>query len=60
MPQALRRVIHQLVSEAVLNRQEVLRYVESDQADGLARMTLYRARVPRCGRSRNSPRAVVT
>ncbi|MFF2964935.1 hypothetical protein ACFVT1_40090 [Streptomyces sp. NPDC057963] len=43
MPEPLRRAIHQLVSEAVANCQEVLRYTESDQAHTWKRMTLYRA-----------------
>lgn len=32
MPEPLRRAIHQLVSEAVANCQEVLRYTEEDRA----------------------------
>ncbi|GHE16033.1 hypothetical protein GCM10010339_92620 [Streptomyces alanosinicus] len=43
MPEPLRRSIHQLVSEAVQNCQEVLRYTEPDQAHTWKRMTLYRA-----------------
>lgn len=43
MPEPLRRAIHQLVSEAVQNCQEVLRYTEPDQAHTWKRMTLYRA-----------------
>lgn len=43
MPEPLRRAIHQFVSEAVLNCQEVLRYTEPDMAWDWKRMTLYRA-----------------
>jgi hypothetical protein len=43
MPEPLRRAVHQLVSEAVSNCQEVLRYTEPDQAHTWKRMTLYRA-----------------
>ncbi|WP_330321458.1 hypothetical protein OG927_34445 (plasmid) [Streptomyces clavifer] len=43
MPEPLRRAIHQLVSEAVQNCQEVLRYTEPDQAHTWKRMTLYRS-----------------
>ncbi|MBV9022873.1 MAG: hypothetical protein JO362_03465 [Streptomycetaceae bacterium] len=43
MPEPLRRAIHQLVSEAVMACQEVLRYTEPDQARAWKRMTLYRA-----------------
>lgn len=42
MPEPLRRAIHQLVSDAVQNCQEVLRYTEPDQAHTWKRMTLYR------------------
>lgn len=42
MPEPLRRAIHELVSEAVQNCQEVLRYTEPDQAHTWKRMTLYR------------------
>ncbi|MDQ8707564.1 hypothetical protein RCO28_34600 [Streptomyces sp. LHD-70] len=42
MPEALRLAVHQLVSEASLNCQEVLRYTEPDVADRWRRMTLYR------------------
>ncbi|MGW3199194.1 hypothetical protein ACWDBD_32435 [Streptomyces sp. NPDC001118] len=38
-----RRAIHELVSEVVLNCQEVLRYTERDQAHNWKRMTLYQA-----------------
>ncbi|MFG2533376.1 hypothetical protein [Streptomyces sp. NPDC048516] len=41
MPAPL-RAVHQLVSEAVANLQEVLRYTEPDQAHTWKRMTLYR------------------
>ncbi|REK84460.1 hypothetical protein DY245_43185 [Streptomyces inhibens] len=43
MPEPLRRAVHELVSEAVLNCQEVLRYTEPDQAHDWKRMTLIRA-----------------
>ncbi|NEB39501.1 hypothetical protein G3I54_21690 [Streptomyces sp. SID14515] len=43
MPEPLRRAVHQLVSEAVQNCQEVLPYTEPDQAHTWKRMTLYRA-----------------
>ncbi|WP_234426878.1 hypothetical protein [Streptomyces niger] len=43
MPEPLRRAVHQLVSEAVSNCQEVLRYTEPDQAHSWKRMTMYRA-----------------
>ncbi|MEU1628182.1 hypothetical protein ABZ746_23200 [Streptomyces sp. NPDC020096] len=43
MPEPLRRAIHELVSEAVQNCQDVLRYTEPDQAHTWKRMTLYRA-----------------
>ncbi|MEU7432519.1 hypothetical protein AB0B07_17045 [Streptomyces sioyaensis] len=43
MPEPLRRAVHRLVSEAVANLQEVLRYTEPDQAHTWKRMTLYRA-----------------
>ncbi|MCZ4098105.1 hypothetical protein [Streptomyces sp. H39-C1] len=43
MPEPLRRAIHQLVSEAVQNLQEVLRYTEPDIAHDWKRMTLIRA-----------------
>ncbi|MFE3583184.1 hypothetical protein [Streptomyces vinaceus] len=43
MPEPLRRAVHQLVSEAAANCQEVLRYTEPDQAHTWKRMTLYRA-----------------
>jgi hypothetical protein len=43
MPEPLRRAIHELVSEAVQNCQEVLRYTEPDVANRWKRMTLYRA-----------------
>ncbi|MFF5131096.1 hypothetical protein ACFY41_29750 [Streptomyces syringium] len=43
MPEPLRRAVHQLVSEAVMSCQEVLRYTEPDQAHTWKRMTLYRA-----------------
>lgn len=46
MPEPLRRAIHHLVSEAVGNCQEVLRYTEPDQAHTWKRMTLYRATDP--------------
>lgn len=43
MPEPLRRAVHQLVAEAVMNCQDVLRYTEPDQAHTWKRMTLYRA-----------------
>ncbi|MFJ6390140.1 hypothetical protein ACIQJT_21325 [Streptomyces sp. NPDC091972] len=43
MPEPLRRAVHQLVSEVVLNCQEVLRYTEPAVAHDWQRMTLYRA-----------------
>lgn len=43
MPEPLRRAVHQFVTEATLNLQEVLRYTEPDQAHDWKRMTLYRA-----------------
>ncbi|MFF3159763.1 hypothetical protein, partial [Streptomyces sp. NPDC057910] len=43
MPEPLRQLVHQLVSEAVLSCQEVVRYAEPDQAHTWKRMTLYRA-----------------
>ncbi|MFJ5787950.1 hypothetical protein [Streptomyces hydrogenans] len=43
MPEPLRRAIHQLVSEAVANCQEVLRYTEPDIARDWKRMTMIRA-----------------
>ncbi|MFE1781254.1 hypothetical protein ACFW9F_01335 [Streptomyces sp. NPDC059506] len=43
MPEPLRQAIHHLVSEAVQNCQEVLRYTEPDQAHTWERMTLYRS-----------------
>ncbi|MFJ9551877.1 hypothetical protein [Streptomyces erythrochromogenes] len=43
MPEPLRRAVHQLVSEAVLHCQDVLRYTEPDQAHTWKRMTMYRA-----------------
>ncbi|WP_248000952.1 hypothetical protein [Streptomyces sp. RPA4-5] len=43
MPEPLRRAVHRLVSEAVANLQEVLRYTEPDQAHAWKRMMLYRA-----------------
>ncbi|MFI9630360.1 hypothetical protein [Streptomyces sp. NPDC052042] len=43
MPEPLRRAVHQLVSEVVMNCQEVLRYTEPDIARDWKRMTLIRA-----------------
>ncbi|MDX2565519.1 hypothetical protein PV371_39280, partial [Streptomyces sp. TX20-6-3] len=43
MPEPLRRAVHQLVSEAIANCQEVLWYTEPDQAHTWKRLTLYRA-----------------
>ncbi|TGZ12341.1 hypothetical protein DV517_74360 [Streptomyces sp. S816] len=43
MPEPLRRAIHHLVSEVMLNCQEVLRYTEPDVAHDWERMTLYRS-----------------
>ncbi|MCU4749906.1 hypothetical protein [Streptomyces sp. G-5] len=43
MPEPLRRAVHELVSEAVFNCQEVLRYSQPDLAHDWQRMTLYRA-----------------
>ncbi|MFH8470617.1 hypothetical protein [Streptomyces sp. NPDC017991] len=43
MPEPLRQALHQLVSEAVMNCQEVLRYTEPNVAHDWTRMTLYRA-----------------
>ncbi|MEV5687555.1 hypothetical protein AB0L68_30860 [Streptomyces sp. NPDC052164] len=42
MPEPLRQAVHQLVSEVVMNCQEVLRYTEPDVAHDWQRMTLYR------------------
>lgn len=42
MPESLRQAIHQLVSEVVMNCQELLRYTEPDVAHDWKRMTLYR------------------
>ncbi|MFI7020822.1 hypothetical protein [Streptomyces sp. NPDC050164] len=42
MPEPLRQAVHQLVSEAVMNCQEVLRYTEPDVSHDWKRMTLYR------------------
>ncbi|MFI9031100.1 hypothetical protein [Streptomyces sp. NPDC053560] len=46
MPESLRRAVHQLVAEAVMQCQEVLRYTEPDQAHSWERMTLYRPQMP--------------
>ncbi|WP_435609588.1 hypothetical protein [Streptomyces sp. C10-9-1] len=43
MPEPLRQAVHQLVSEVVMNCQEVLRYTEPDLARDWKRMTLIRA-----------------
>ncbi|MFJ3697314.1 hypothetical protein ACIPW9_24780 [Streptomyces sp. NPDC090052] len=43
MPEPLRQEVHELVSEAVMNCQEVLRYTEPDLARDWKRMTLIRA-----------------
>ncbi|MER5973314.1 hypothetical protein ABT112_26910 [Streptomyces sp. NPDC002055] len=43
MPEPLRQAVHQLVSEVVMNCQEVLRYTEPDVARDWKRMTLIRA-----------------
>ncbi|MFE7116540.1 hypothetical protein ACFU99_14115 [Streptomyces sp. NPDC057654] len=43
MPEPLRQTVHQLVSEVVMNCQEVLRYTEPDIARDWKRMTLIRA-----------------
>lgn len=43
MPEPLRQAVHELVSEAVMNCQEVLRYTEPDLARDWKRMTLIRA-----------------
>lgn len=43
MPEPLRQAVHQLVSEVVMNCQEVLRYTEPDIARDWKRMTLIRA-----------------
>lgn len=43
MPEPLRQAVHQLVSEAVMNCQEVLRYTEPNVAHDWKRMTLIRA-----------------
>ncbi|MEU5163841.1 hypothetical protein AB0G74_30095 [Streptomyces sp. NPDC020875] len=43
MPEPLRQAVHQLVSEAVLNCQDVLSYTEPRLAHDWKRMTLYRA-----------------
>ena len=43
MPEPLRQAVHQLVSEVVMNCQEVLRYTEPDIARDWKRMTLFRA-----------------
>ncbi|GAA2955434.1 hypothetical protein GCM10020227_23150 [Streptomyces flavovirens] len=43
MPKPLRQATHQLVSEAVMNCQEVLRFTEPDVAHDWKRMSLYRA-----------------
>ncbi|GGV90988.1 hypothetical protein GCM10010228_80490 [Streptomyces massasporeus] len=43
MPEPLRQAVHQLVSEAVMNCQDVLRYTEPDVAHDWKRMTLIRA-----------------
>lgn len=43
MPEPLRQAVHQLVSEVVMNCQDVLRYTEPDVAHDWKRMTLYRA-----------------
>jgi hypothetical protein len=42
MPEPLRQAVHQLVSEAVMNCQDVLRYTEPDIARDWKRMTLIR------------------
>ncbi|WP_233436148.1 hypothetical protein [Streptomyces anulatus] len=43
MPEPLRQMVHHLVSEVVMNCQEVLRYTEPDIARDWKRMTLIRA-----------------
>ncbi|MER6392774.1 hypothetical protein ABT236_30455 [Streptomyces sp. NPDC001523] len=43
MPEPLRQAVHQLVSEVVMNCEEVLRYTEPDLARDWKRMTLIRA-----------------
>ncbi|MFM9632845.1 hypothetical protein [Streptomyces galilaeus] len=43
VPEPLRQAVHQLVSEAVMNCQEVLRYTEPDIARDWKRMTMIRA-----------------
>ncbi|MEU3787451.1 hypothetical protein [Streptomyces sp900129855] len=43
MPEPLRQAVHQLVSEVVMNCQEVLRYTEPDIARDWKRMTMIRA-----------------
>ncbi|MEV4998540.1 hypothetical protein [Streptomyces niveus] len=43
MPEPLRQAVHQLVSEVVMNCQDVLRYTEPDVAHDWKRMTLIRA-----------------
>ncbi|MCF3960443.1 hypothetical protein [Streptomyces fuscigenes] len=43
MPEPLRHMIHQLVAEAVLKCEEVLRYTQPDLVHDWERMTLYRA-----------------
>ncbi|MCX5401322.1 hypothetical protein [Streptomyces sp. NBC_00102] len=43
MPEPLRRAVHQLISEAVMNCQEVLRYTEPDIAHDWKRMTMIHA-----------------
>ncbi|MFH7340701.1 hypothetical protein [Streptomyces sp. KHY 26] len=42
MPEPLRQSVHQLVSEVVMNCQEVLRYTEPDMAHDWKRMSLIR------------------
>jgi hypothetical protein len=43
MPADLRRVVHQLVAEAAMNLQDVLRCTEPDVGQDWRRMTLYRS-----------------
>ncbi|WP_232792160.1 hypothetical protein [Actinacidiphila yeochonensis] len=43
MPADLRRAVHQLVAEAAMNLQDVLRYTEPDVGQDWRRMTLYRS-----------------
>jgi hypothetical protein len=43
MPAELRHAVHQLVAEAAMNLQDVLRYTESGVGHAWKRMTLYRA-----------------